>query len=537
MAYTGLNVKYPLGAGGLNGNRNVDKIKPGQLVTAENIRFDGNSIIKAGGLKLIDSNAIAATPDCLAGHDWHGVIGTQRQVTAWSSGAVYKEVGADVDSVTLVSGLTFNHPVVFVEGGQETGSGNRKLYMYSEDVAPYVLAADGATMSALTAVPSDWTGSTQPSFATYHDFRMWAFSPAAYPHTCYVSNIDDHGDFTSGEPTPPIFQIEPGFGERVSAAVSDIQKSSRFLYIFKYPFGVFRIDTTAVVSLYIPIETVSKAVGCAGPNAVAQVENDIWFIGSNGHIYSLRAVESEQNVQNADLTAMFDLEGYAKDNFKMDRDEIKHARLVYDQRRKEVWVMFRDKTDNLNSHGFVIDLREAGNPKICVEKRGEYFEGMWTVRESGEPVVYCGGTGGVIYEANEADRRIGAATAYNAEWEMPETDFDWLNKELHNRVKRFDWVEFDIIPKGNYNLNLDFIIDGESYRTTTILLGAAASTFPEDLGSFILGGGQRLSQHKVQIGGWGRRFAVRAWNNTVNQDFELVGMTISLKPLGIEGEK
>lgn len=536
--YRGFSVSIPVGTGGYNGNRNVDQIPINQLVKAENIRFDGNAVIKAGGLKVYDSNAISGTPTCLAGHDWHPTTSVQRQVTAWSNGSIYKEAGGDQDNVTLASGLTISNPAVFIEGGQEDGSGNRKLFFYCDGVAPKVLAADGASMTDLTNVPADWAGSVQPAFAVLHDYRMWAFAPSSYPHSVYASKLDDHGDFSTGSPTPPIMQVAPGFSERISAAFPDIQQNSRQLYVFKFPYGIFRLDTTNIVSRYVPIVTVSRTVGCPGPNAITQVENDVWFIGQNGHIYSLSAVANTQNVQQADLTAALFLEAWTEDNVALAESDLKHARMEYDPRRKELYVMFRSKTSNYNAIGFVIDVRQENNPKISVEDRGAYFEAIWQARDTGgDLIMYAGGEGGVFYKMNDSDRLIGASTPYTGELETPETDFAFVSQEMRNKEKRFDWFEIDIIPTGNYNLNVEFKIDGETYRSDTINLGYSGSLLGTGtLGSFVLGGGGTIKHHKIPIGGSGRRLGVRLWNSDADQNFELTNMIVGFKTLGHEGE-
>lgn len=537
--YKGVTVNYPIGDGGFNGSRNRQLIPVGQLSKARNIRFDTSSIVKAGGLSVFDSNAVACSPDILAGHDWHPTTALQRQVTVWSDGNIYKETSGNQDAVTLDSCRSFSEPIVFVEGGQESGSGNRKLFIYHANIMPQQLTADGATTSDLSNIPTDWDacgGNSQPAGAVYHDFRIYAFAPPTYPHTIYASNLDDHGDFSSGEPSPPIFQVTPGYGERISAAISDFHTGSRDLYVFKYPRGIFRIDTTSVVGAYIPVDTVSLDIGCPGPNAVAQVENDVWFIGQDAHIYSLSAVTSEQNVNRADLTALLNLEDWVADNVSRTEAKLKFARITYDPLRKEVHVAYRGLGDDLGSKVLVIDIQQPNNPRVTIDDRGEYFEAMWLAREStGNDRIYCGGTGGVFYKANDGTISVNG-TSYTAEFELPETDFSWAEASLRARQKRFDWLELATIDAGDGVLNIEFLIDGVSYRTASIDLNAEGSLLGTGvMDSFILGGGLFNRTYKLRVGGFGNRLSI-VFKSTDAKKFEIVAANISFKPLGYKGE-
>lgn len=545
MAYRGTTVQYPLGNGGFNGIRNRDLIPLGHLAKARNVRFETSSIVKAGGLALYDSNAIAATPNCLAGHDWHPTAALQRQVTAWANGDVYKEVSGDQDSVTWATGLTLDKPIVFVEGGQETATaGNRKLYMYMEGIPPREALADAGASGLAEIANTKWPGGAGgdwsadgPAGAIWHDYRIFAFGHPTYPHTIYTSNLDDHADFTAGEPSPPIFQVSPGSAERISALASDFQTGSRDLYVFKYPKGIFRINTTSIVSAYISTDTVTTDIGCPGPNAVAQVENDVWFIGQDGHIYSLASVISEQNVARADITELLNLEDWLNEFVGRTEAKLKFARILYDPKRKEVHVTYRGIGDSLGSVSLIVNVSQQNNPRIVVEDRGTYFEAQWLSRQStGEDKLYTGGSGGVFYKANDGTITIGASTTYTSEFEIPGTDFSWVSPGLRDRVKRFDWFSVSVVDSGSGQLQFDFYIDGVLYSSDTADLTASGDALDTGvLDAFQLGGGLQMRTYKVKIGGFGVRFGAVIKSND-SEKFEIAGADIGFKPLGQKGE-
>src|SRR5260221_257057 len=115
-----------------------------------------------------DTTAITGAPIGFAGIDWRPNSATQRQVTVWNNGKVYKETGGDIDAVTLISGLTITNPVVLVEGGNIAAGDDRRLFLYSKGVPPQQLLADGVTMSGITAESPDWSVN-KPGAAVYHD--------------------------------------------------------------------------------------------------------------------------------------------------------------------------------------------------------------------------------------------------------------------------------------------------------------------------------------------------------------------------------
>lgn len=546
MAYRGIHIPYPLGQGGFNGSRNIASILPGQLYEAKQIRFKDNTLKTAPGLTLLDSNGVSnANATLCAGYEWSPTTSTNRQITVWSDGKVYKETSDNLDAVELANGVTVSSPFSFVEGGQEDGTGNRKLFMFTSNVCPKILTGDGSSFTDIASAnyPSDWNNNF-PSFGLYHDYRVYAFSPPSNPHTVYCSFIDDHGKFedSNATPQPPIFRVEPGVGLKCSAAISDITQGSNQVFVFKYPKGIFSFNSTDVVSSYIPLRQISLDVGCCGPNAVCQVENDILFIGQNGHIYSLSAVQTAQNVNQADLTARLNLTDWIDQYVSQNLSYLQFARLVYNKRRREVWALFRSSySTSYLSVGFVVDISDMGNPKISVEDRGSYYEGLWTGYRSGEETIYCGGNGNSIYYEDELSYKVGSSTKYTSKFEIPETDFEWFNPQLRNCMKRFDWLEIEYIPQlAETPINITVYIDGSQIRTVSDTLTATEGSKIGDsstpIGSFTIGGGRRTQRVNVRIGGYGRRLGISLRTNTVSTGFEIERFTFGLKAIGHQGE-
>src|ERR1043166_4051408 len=132
--YSGITATLPCGQAGLNSNSNTYQIPINNLVKANNIRFDGFAWRKAPGLKKF--NSVAVTGTNLEGYDWRPSSGTQKQVTVWSDGHVYKESGGTINAVTLASGLSPTGPVTLVSGANFSVDDNKYLYLFANGVAP-----------------------------------------------------------------------------------------------------------------------------------------------------------------------------------------------------------------------------------------------------------------------------------------------------------------------------------------------------------------------------------------------------------------
>jgi hypothetical protein len=216
MAYSGVTAPIPIGLRGLDGRKNPDVIPAGALTKTDAIQFDGTVIGAEGGAEKIDSAGVSGTPICRGLHDWWPTAGTQRLVSYWSDGKVYKETNDDLDATTLKSGLSQAVLGQFVEGGEEDLGNNRKLFLLNGVDSPQVLSADGTTMAAISSPAADWTGANQPIAAVVHGAGVGSAGGGymwyALGHRAYRSKADDHEDLLTTVYTMVFF---PGLGTKI----------------------------------------------------------------------------------------------------------------------------------------------------------------------------------------------------------------------------------------------------------------------------------------------------------------------------------
>lgn len=534
MAYKGLNVELPCGQGGLNASQNVYQIKINNLTRAKNIRFDGYSWTKAGGLAPINATAISGTPTCIEGFTYRPTTTTQRIITAWDNGKVYREVSGVVDANTLLTGLTFSAPMSFVEGGQISNSENKKLFMFSSAFSPVYLNGDASSTTAITGASTDWS-SVYPGAAIYHDSRIVAFDHATYPHSIYASALSDHGEFriidsNNFSTGSRIFDIEAGKGDRIAALYSVVPE---VLYAFKYPYGIYKIDTSDWTGYGLPTSVVREDVGMAGPHGITKVGNDIWFISSTGRIYSLLALTQTEDPSDADITKRLQLVDWIKANVDLAR--LKWARLVYNESRKELWYIYTSADATTNDQALIFDLNDESQVKVAVEDRGTYFNAAWTRinSSSGESQVLCAGAGtGKVYVADDSNYVIDVDTAYSGEFWYPDTDFSFIDPAIGPKEKHFEMLEVYIVPTGSYDMTFEFFIDGVSYSTETVGLGSGGAVFGSSTFDSAVFGGQQAVPRKIPINGTGNQLSIKGYNAGENENFKIVKMAISMRVLG-----
>jgi len=526
MPYGGIAVDIECGLAGLNSNQNLYQVPHTNLVRAENIRYDGFCWRKAPGLNAINSAAVSGT--ILAGWDWRPQSGVQNQITAFSTGKIYMESGGVLDSTTLVTGLTISGPVTFVEGANYSVDGNKRLYAFGKGIPPKVMVGTSGTMGSITAESADWS-SNKPGGAINHDARIYAFDVEGNEHNIYISSLDDNGNFSDAVDAR-VYAINPGVGDGVKALYSYAPNQ---LLAFKYPYGMWSIDTSDLTGFYLPINLIRDDVGIAGPNAICRVGNDTYFVSANGRLYSLNALLNGAEIKDSDLTAQLFLSNYITTNVNASR--LQYARLEYDETRKELWYIFSSSDSNTNDRALVFDFNDPNTVKASEETRGAFFEAAWRHVSTTKFVeLLFGGSDGKVRKQVE-NRSIDGSTAYTSTLQYADTDFRWVTPYITGNMsyaqynKRFDMLEIAVIPSGAYDITVTFYIDGNVAGSATCSVGSNDAIFDTAVFDTATFGGARIVKHRIPIEKIGNQFAVAISNNAANEDFAIANLRVYMK--------
>lgn len=533
-------VDFPCGQGGYNASENPYTIPPTDLIVARNIRYDGEVFVKAPGLSAVDANTIASnnTLTCVGGHSWNPA-GTTKQITVWSNGNVYKEASGDLDSVTIHTGWNATQgPAVFVEGGDIEVSDDRELYLFGEYNLPKKLVADAGSMVNITATASDWSTNNYPTFAFYHNSRIIAGGNGNAPHVYYISTLNDHGDFNISNGARA-FELAPGFGERLVAGYSHLPER---VYFWKYPKGIFYVDTTDISALYLPTALLRSDVGAAGPHCVTKVDDDLWFVSANGRIYSMNALRPDTDLKSSDITALYNLERFIENN--VDKTALKWARLVYDETRREVSFYFTSTDGVINDRALVFDLNKE-KARISIEERRSYdttngvyrsyFHAVWPVQSTlGSTVFYAAGNTGKVYELNNANRSVDGE-AYLGEFQTPDTD---LGPELGGIKKHFTFLEITLAGTGSYDLLCDVYVDGRFQKTLSLPQTSSGDVFDTAVfGEAVFGQSSTIDKRRRELDLHGETISLKFYNSGENENFKVRNVRVYFRTLGDIGEE
>jgi len=523
MAFTGRIAQLPLGVDGLTGTKNMTQVRPSQLLVADSITFEDGTLRKIGGASKYNSTALTGAPSVIAGHDWFPTAGTQRMVIVTSDGKIYKDSGGKDFATTLKTGLTVSSVVpIFVEGGAEVAANNRKLFIFTEKNVVQVLSADGATTSDITTPPADWSGANQPIFGLNHEDRIWGGGNANDPHRLYYSIVADHEDFAgSGSGTIAIF---PGEGERLIGAIS----FKGLIVCWKFPVGVYYVDTTDPTIANWKVRRLNRRIGGVSPRGAIAIDNDLLFIDIGGNLHLISTVTEFGNLGSINLSQRGDMGPFVRENVAL--DQLEKCQAVYYVAKRQVMFAVAGAGSTTNTRMLVVDFNRLDLPRFHFDTR-DTTESLW-LRQDGDNVErpVSGDDAGFVRTMDEETASKDGA-GYVGQFQSPHLDFSDLDPVLGTVRKKGHFLELVVEPKGNWNLNVTTVWDGEDAETITFNMGSTGA----DLGSFVLGtdklGGDQILNKKRRITGSGRRFSIIGKNNGAAQDFSVSRFYLHFTPM------
>jgi hypothetical protein len=514
MAFSGEVAEMPVGLDGLAGTKNLAELGPGHLIIAENVQYTSGTLGKEGGSAKFNSSALSSTPAILGGHDWHPTgTSTQRMIVVTSAGTILKDTGSADFTVTLKTGLTigsFTNPV-FVEGGKEAAAGDKKLFIFTGNNVVQVLDADATTTGDIEKPPSDWSGSNQPSVGLIHENRMWGGGNANDPHRMYYSLAADHEDFTTtGVGNIAVY---PGEGEKIVGAVS----FKGLLVIFKFPSGIYLIDTSDSTVANWSVDKHSTSIGGISPNGAVAIDNDVIFMDLNGEFHLISAITEFGNIGTRTLSDIANIGEIMRD--ETNKAEYPNTQAIYYTDKGEAHFTLSSSGTNYDRR-MVVDLNRAQLPRFRLSTK-DTNRSIWQYQDSNRiPRPYTGDKSGFIWRLDQ-DNRSKDGAGYTGKWQTIHLDFSHLDPELGTKNKNGKFLELVVQPTGNFDLSVDVLWDDVTTQTVTFNMGVTGA----DLGSFVLNtdklAGSNLVNKRKRITGSGRRLSLVGRNSGAGEDFSI----------------
>jgi hypothetical protein len=511
MAFSGETAELIIGLEGFTGTKNHAIVTPQQLLTAENVTYENGTLQKEGGSAKYNSAAISGGPTVQGGHDWHPVEGTQRMVVFLSDGDLKKDTGGGDFTIDLKTGMTTTNSVgVFVEGGKEAAANDRKLFLFTGNNVVQVLAADGATTSDITAPPSDWSGSNQPTTGAIHENRMWGAGNANDPHRVYASLPTDHEDFTG---TPLNFSIYPGEGEKIE----QIMSFKGLLIVWKYPRGIYLLDTSDSDTTKWRVIKHSTSIGGVSPLGAVAIDDDVLFIDHTGSFHLISAIQEFGNIGSRNLSDIAQFDVFVRDEINL--SELHRTQAVYYVAKRQA-IFTVSESGTSYQRKLVVDFNRSDLPRFAVSTK-DTNRSVWLRQDSSgidRPTI--GDNSGFVWNLDQDSRSVDGS-GFNGKWQTPHLDLSHLDPALGILEKNGKFLEIVVEPKGNWDLSVDVLWDDVLSETIQFNLGSTGST----LGSFVLGtdvlAGSNLINKRRRLRGKGRRISLVGRNSGDGQDFSI----------------
>lgn len=517
MAYVGNTATIQLGQMGLMTDLPPGDVPPGALILANNVTFETGLLTKAPGSLRYNINQVLPA-GIVALWDWWPNNYSQRLIAACSNGAIYRDTGDRLfgSASAINTGLLSLTPKSqFVEGGQETASRVKKLFLFTGTNQLKVLEGDGTSFANVDSPAADWTTPNFPTFGFTHRNRLWAFMG----QRAYASTTGDHEDFTSGGILTQ--NIYPGEGGNLIGGW--IFKGRPF--VFKEGGFVYYLDDSDADSDNWNWKKLASNFGLASPHGIFEITNDLLALNESGALVSYTATDALGGIDSADVYKILKIAQHIRDKTSLSGVEYTHS--IYYPDKKQAFLTSRTSYQTNNDQLIVLDFNgQQPRASLWDKDAPDCLALRKDIHKVPRPIY--GAADGYVYLMDKEDRLV-HTTAYTGEFKIGHTDFRWLDSNIASKNKIFDHLAVEFLPTGDWNLSIDVYIDGAFVETITFPMVVR----DDGLGSFTLGsddlGREETQTIQKPLHGSGRRISLHCKQSGSNQNFALASLTIGFR--------
>jgi len=530
MAYRGVTVKLPVGSQGFTGTRNPSQAGPGHLTLVDGAELDGGIIRKEGGAQKVNPSALDGGATIVSGINWNPVSGVQHDVIFLSNGTVRQDSGAGTFPTSMVAGLTNvrEPPSFFLTAGGEAVGASRKLFMFSSPNQVQVALGGAATMAAIGAPPADWAAGAFPTFGVQHGARVFGGGNGSDPHRIYYSTITDHGNFTgSGSGTLAIY---PGESERLVAGLS----FRGALILWKYPFGIYVVNTSDLTPANWSVTRMTRAVGTLNQHSVVQIENDVLYMDHVGNVHILSATQEFGDMNTSDLSKVATLEPFVRT--EINRTVIRRVVGAWYAAKKQAWYTLPRTGSTDNNLRLIIGFEQqptpqgAAAPRFFMSRRDTCVSLWMRPDTTAIPRPTVGDNAGFVWRLDDTSRNKDGA-AYQINFDTANTDLSFLDEALATRMKAGQFLELATEPRGNWDLTVTVFWDDVQTDILQFNMGGGGAV----LGSFVLDtdtlGSDVVASDRKRLTGSGRRIRLSVVNGGLDQDVSISEFHLGFTPM------
>lgn len=527
--YKGKEASIPLGQLGMYRDDSAGKIPIGSLYDSRNVTLNLGMVQTAFGNQRMNVSAVPGGVKSATW--WEADPVTKRFVMGGGDGRVYyyeypRHQGPITPEVGAVDQLLIDQNTHFLTCGSEAAGSPRKIFIITGQSEVQVITGAGKTRRPIPAnkVALDWSGKNQPSYGISFGGRAILFGNPNNPHMLYISSESDNEDFQSN--SSENLNVFPGEGQGLLTA---FQYKGR-LWLVKKPYGLYYVDTSNSDVTQWTIQKSVASLTCASSHSIYEVLDDAIIANNAGSLTSLQATLNFGSVANADLFSNMKVRTYQQIFCSQSGNSTRW--IYFYEYRQEIMITYRDIASNqLNDQLCVIDVSNPSIPKVLWHDRiqanalGEYLDNQDIRR----PFYAC--DDGFIYNYDVTKDANVNGSPYTAYFTLPPLDFGFIDPNLAEKNKIFQFLEVTYEPSGTWDLQCDVFIDG-SYSETiqfNMSYGPVLDKFTLDIDR--LSGRTPRSQRK-QIHGQGRNISFKFYMDQYNQYFKVAKIKVSFKVSG-----
>lgn len=527
--FDGEVVEIQIGRAGLRTDDPSKRIGPSYLTSALNCRYEQGFVEKERGSQIWNQTVLPA--GVLAALDYIATDAIRRLLVTCSNGRTYKFPDAYSFSEVAATGgaattLSVANGAFMVQAGHEESGNARKAIIFTGNNTPQVVVADATTRRDIQNPLPEWVGNRNPIDGIIHRNLLFVWNNI--DHTLWASSALDHEDFLS-DPLP--YEVYSGEGERISGAFVFRGK----LFAMKYPRGLYILNDEDADATNWFFSKLSDSFGGVASRSVLSILNDCFLRNNSGGITSLSSTQQFGDVLSGDMFAQMKVQNYVKENLSLNPDVPYHA--VYYPAKKLAYFTYRSVTATSNDQICAIDFKEIEGLKIAWITKDQPTC-MFLMRDDyGRELPYIGSDNGYIYGIDSENRWVGAAdvvgTAYTFDIRTPYLDFGGDNPVISESLKQFERLEIVYLPMGDWNLNVDYFIDGKFVDTLHFKMCSDKDGSELDLPSMTFDNGSLDANceqvRQLKMNGQGRRVSFRCYNATAGQNCKLVSLRVYFK--------
>lgn len=509
MAFKGASVEFLLGAQGMDSRKSTTRLAPGSFSYVYNADFTVDTLKKRGGNTAYNSTPASGSPRIVGLFDFWVSGASQYFLVATGDGKLYTAGGGAI-TTTYKTGLGTNKLTHFNQAFDFTVGQKDKAFSYNGFDPVQVF--DGASVANLATPPADWTGNNQPKFGLQgHIMRHWAYGPASRPSFLYYSAANNPTNFTA---------VGSGFFDIYGLPVTGLGENLGRLFAWTEN-RIFYIDTTSIDWDDWRVTPLDAGGGTRSYLGIINIPNDILFVGLDGGIRSLVAVQKFGDFTEADVSGRW-LRDWI--NKHVNTQALEGVRSMYDPIKRVVYFAVPIDSSATNNALIKGALPTLQNPEEGMRWSIDLSVNacsMFMQKQSGVVRPYYGDYGGKVYamdQANLSDDGSG--------YTMRALSGDH-NLGLPKAKKLFRSAEIVFRPQGDYTAEFDYYVDFGLRRTATFSLDGAGENLDDfDLDEDELAESE-LAVATIPLTGHGEWFKFEIRQAGLNQGLEIEKVRIN----------